>query len=162
MPVTSRVPALIDYLVGIFTTALAAATPPATVYDGPVTTDDAQGLVLWVGMDDPDGQGAPLSATSSQTWAGLGKLARNEEITINCVAEAWSGVDNVKSQRDAVYAVVAIVEELVRTDAAQFGGNALFADPGMTGMDLRQNDTGTGGQARVSFQLTFKSRIGGG
>ncbi len=158
---TSRVPALIDYLVTTFQAAvtLGAATPPVTVYDGPVTTADAPGLVLWVGLDDPDNPAAPTAADSAQSWAGLGKQARDEIVTIYCTAESWSGADDVRTQRLAVYGIVSAVEDIVRTDP--FSGLALFPDPGVTGGQLRQNGAVQGGQARVTFQIIFKSRIGG-
>jgi hypothetical protein len=160
--VTSRVPALIDYLVATFTaaSALGAATPPVAVLDGPVTAAAEAPLVLWVGLDDPDtDQVAPSAAAAQQEWAGLGKQARNEISTIHCVAEAWTGADDIKSMRVAAFAIVAAVEDIVRTDP--FSGLALFPDPGVTGLELRQNNTQPGWQARVSFQIAFKSRIGG-
>jgi hypothetical protein len=159
---TSRIPALIDYLVTTFTNAatLGQATPPVTVYDGPQTTEAPASLVLWVGLDDPDtDQVAPSAAASQQEWAGLGKQARNEISTIHCVAEAWTGADDIKGMRTAAFAIAGAVEDIVRTDP--FSGLALFPDPGVTGMELRQNNTQSGSQARVSFQIAFKSRIGG-
>ncbi len=119
--ITSRVPALIDYLYNLFNTdlTLGTATPPVTVYDGPVT------------------------------------------ITIHCVAEAWSGVDDTRTMRVAVYAIIAAVETLMQADTTQFGGNVLFPDPGMTTGQLLQLNPSTGALARVPFDLTFRSRIGG-
>ena len=157
---TSQIPALIDYLVNLFTNAatLGAATPPVTVYDGPQTTAGTAPLALWVGLDDPDtDQVAPSAAASEQEWAGLGKLARNEISTIHCVAEAWTGADDIRSMRVAAFAIVAAVEDIVRSDP--FSGLALFPDPGVTGLELRQNNTQAGSQARVSFQIAFKSRL---
>ena len=47
MAATSRVPALIDYLVNAFTAAatIGAASPPVLVFDGPPTTADPAPLV---------------------------------------------------------------------------------------------------------------------
>ena len=157
---TSRIPALIDYLVTLFQGAatLGQASPPVSVYDGPVTTEASDALVLWVGLDDPDtDQVAPSAAASQQEWAGLGRLARNEIVTIHCTAEAWSGIDDVKTQRVNVFGIVSAVEDLVRADP--FSGLALFPDPGVTGLELRQNNTDRGVQARVQFQIAFKSRL---
>jgi hypothetical protein len=157
---TSRIPALIDYLVATFTAAstLGAANPPVAVYDGPQTTLAPAQLILWVGLDDPDtDQAAPSAASSEQEWAGLGKQARNETSTIHCVAEAWTGADDIRSMRVAAFAIAAAVEDIVRTDP--FSGLALFPDPGVTGLELRQNNTQAGAQARVSFQIAFKSRL---
>ena len=157
---TSQIPALIDYLVNLFTSAatLGQATPPVTVFDGPQTTAAAYPLVLWVGLDDPDtDQVAPSAAASEQEWAALGRLGRNEITTIHCVAEAWTGADDIKGMRTAVFGIVAAAETLVRSDP--FTGVALFPDPGVTGLELRQNNPTSGSQARVSFQIVFKSRI---
>ena len=156
----SKVPAIIDYLFTTFTNAatLGQANPPVTVYDGPQTTAAPSQLVLWVGLDDPDtDQVAPSAAASEQEWAGLGKLGRNEISTIHCVAEAWTGADDIRGMRVAAFAIVAAVEDIVRSDP--FSGLALFPDPGVTGLELRQNNTQAGSQARVSFQIAFKSRL---
>jgi hypothetical protein len=155
--IISRVPFVMDYLVTLFTGAatLGQATPPVAVYDGPVVTGDAPGLILWIGMDDPDSDTAPVSAHSDRQWAGLG--GQSETITVNCVAESWSGNDSVSAARQSVYGIVAAVEALVRADATQFGGNGLTADPGVTGSDLRQNDTQQGGQARVVFSIILRA-----
>ena len=157
---TSQVPALIDYLVNLFTNAatLGQATPPVVVYDGPQTTLAPAQLVLWVGLDDPDtDQVAPSGAAAQQEWAAIGRLGRNEISTIHCVAEAWTGADDIRSMRVAAFGILAAVETLVRADP--FSGLALYADPGVTGIELRQNNTQAGSQARVSFQIAFKSRL---
>lgn len=154
--VISRVPSVLDYLVATFTAAatLGAATPPVTVYDGPATTGDSERLVLWVGLDDPDGAGAPLAAESTRQWAGLG--GQSESIVVYCAAEAWSGESSVSAYRTAAYAIVAAVEALVRADATGFGGNEMVANPGVTGAQLRQNNA-SGAQARVTFQIQINS-----
>src|SRR5215467_14552330 len=102
--VTSRVPALIDYLVNLFTIAgtLGAANPPVTIYDGPATTELDAPLKLFVGWTDPDNPAGETGADSQQTWAALGRLGRNEQVTIHCCAEAWSGSDSIQAMRLAV------------------------------------------------------------
>jgi hypothetical protein len=163
--VTSRVPALIDYLVNLFTAdaTLGAAAAPntVTVYDGPPTTALDPGLKLYIGLSDPTSDAAEAAADSAEEWASLGRRARNETFTIHCCAEAWSGADDIKSMRAAVYGIVAAVETLMQADTTQFGGNVLFPDPGLTNARLLQNNTTTGAFAWVQFDLTFRSRIGG-
>lgn len=163
MTVTSRLPALIDYLVNLFTTAatLGAANPPVTVYDGPATTDLDAPLKLFVGLSDPDNQGGEPAGQSQQVWAAIGRRGRDEIITIHCCAEAWSGTDNIQTARLAATGIVAAVETLMQADTTQFGGNILFPDPGITTVLLSQNNTTSGAIARQSFDLIFKSRIGG-
>jgi hypothetical protein len=161
--ITSRVPALIDYLVALFTNAvtLGAATPPVTVFDGPPTTELDPLLALYVGLTDPDNTAAQPAGDSVQSWGGLGRLARNETSTIHCCAQAWAGTDDLKTVRVSAYGIVAAVEVLMQSDATQFGGNVQFPAPGIATGSLSQNNTTTGAIARVAFDLTFQSRIGG-
>lgn len=155
--IVSRVPQVLSYLAATFQAAgtLGAATPPVAVYDGPVATGAADRLILWVGLDDPDADTAALAASSDRQWSGLG--GQSELITVQCTAEAWSGDDTIATVRTAVYGIVAAVEALIRADTTQFGGNAMLADPGVTGADLRQNSTETGAQARVQFAIVLKA-----
>ena len=62
--VTSRIPALISYLVGLFqgSALLGAASPPVTVFDGPPTTALDAPLKLFVGLTDPDSTAAESAA----------------------------------------------------------------------------------------------------
>ena len=161
--VTSRVPGLIDYLIALFTSAptLGQATPPVTVYDGPVTTEASDPLVLYVGLSDPDNEGAQPAADFTQEWGGIGRQARNETTTVHCCAEAWSGTDDLKTVRTAVYGITAAVEALLQADSTQFGGNVLYPASGFAAGQLVQNNTQQGAVARVPFDLIFKSRIGG-
>lgn len=161
--VTSRVPALIDYLIALFAGAatIGQATPPVSVYDGPATTEESPQLVLYVGLSDPDADGGQEAAASTQEWAAIGRMGRNEGITVHCCAEAWSGTDDARTARLAVYGITAAVEALLQADSTQFGGNVLFPAPGYAEGNLWQNNTTAGAIARVPFNLIFKSRIGG-
>jgi len=161
--VTSRGPALIDYLVTLFSNAntLGTATPPVTIYDGPQVSGLDPFLKLYVGIADPDT--ADESAyDSNQAWAALGRLGRNETVTIHCCAEAWSGSDDVKTVRASCTAITAAVEALLQADTSQFGGNVLYPDPGMANISSPQTtSTGTGARVRQPFDLVFMCRIGG-
>ena len=169
MTVTSRLPALIDYLFSLFASDATLGGPivsgtqtgPVTVYDGPPVTALDAPLKLYVGLGDPDNPGAEPAGESSQEWAALGRRARDETTTVHCAAEAWSGADDIRAMRLAAYGIVAAVETLMQADPAQFGGNVLFPDPGITGLALLQNSTDKGAIARVAFDLVFRSRIGG-
>jgi hypothetical protein len=161
--VTSRLPALIDYLVTLFTNAatLGAATPPVTIIDGMSVTELDPALKLYVGWTDPDASGGEVGGDSQQTWGAIGRLGRNEQVTIHCCAEAWSGVDTIQTVRLAVTGITAAVEALMQADTTQFGGNVLFPDPGLTNVSLPQNATTPGAIARQTFDLVFRCRIGG-
>ena len=161
--VTSRVPALMDYLVNLFTTAstIGAATPPVTVIVGMQVTELDALLKLYVGWTDPDATGGEVGAVSQQKWAALGRLGRDEQVTIHCCAEAWSGTDTLQPVRLAVTGITAAVEALMQADTTQFGGNVLFPDPGFTNVSLPQDLLTPGSIARQTFDLIFRCRIGG-
>jgi len=161
--VTSRLPALLTYLVGLFSNdaTLGQATPAVSVFDGPPTTALDAPLKLYVGLTDPDSDAAEPAGESQQQWAALGRRGRDEIVTVHCCAEAWSGDDSIANIRASVMGIVAAVETLMQADTTQFGGNVLFPDPGITAVMLSQNNTSTGAIARASFDLVFKSRIGG-
>lgn len=163
MTVTSRVPALLDYLVALFTgdATIGQATPPVTVYDGPPVTALNTPLTLYVGLTDPDSDTVEPAAESQQSWAAVGRRGRNEIVTVHCVAEAWSGTDTVSVVRASAAGIVAAVETLLQADTTQFGGNVLFPDPGMAAVSWSQNTTDHGTIVRAAFDLVFKSRIGG-
>jgi hypothetical protein len=158
--VTSRVPALIDYLVTAFTasTALGQATPAVSVFDGPPVTLDPAALALYVGVDDVFSDSAPVSATSDQIRQGLAQH-RQETAVINCAAVAWSGADDMRTVRSSAFAILAAAENLVRTNNDGFGGNAGAALPGISGITLQQSSAG-GSTVQVAFAITFVSFIG--
>lgn len=154
---TTKVPALIDYLVAEFqaSVTLGQASPPVTVFDGPPTTAADPELKLYVGLSDPDNEGIEIAATFTQSRGDLGYATRDEVTAINCCAEAWSGDDTISTVRHSVFAILAAVEALVRADNST--GGLGFSQPGVTAGDLLQNNSATGAIARVPFTLTFKS-----
>jgi len=163
---TSRVPAVIDYLVTTFQAAatLGQATPPVTVIDGPAVTADPGPLALWVGADDIE-SATPAAADSTQDWAALGHQARNEQLAIHCTAQAWSGDDDVRSLRLAAAAIVSAVEDLVRNDSSLGGTVSIPGNAAVTSAQWLQGPAlagqNRGMAARVSFDITAKARIGG-
>lgn len=164
MTTTSRIPAAIDYLVALFQGAatLGQATPPVSVIDGPAVTADPGLLALWVGVGDIDpATGAPVTASSTQQWAALGRMARNEQLTIYCTAQAWSGSDDVRTLRVAAAAIVSAVEDLVRGDASLGGVVSTPGNAAVTAANWQQGPTQRGMAARVTFEITAQARIGG-
>jgi hypothetical protein len=163
-----------DYLITLFTNAptLGGATPPVTIFDGPAVTGLDAFLKLYVGLTDPDNiaNGEP-GATSQQTWGALGRFGRNEQVTIHCCAEAWSGYEGtpttaeatsgIQTMRLAATGITAAVEALMQADTTQFGGNVLMPDPGLTNVSLPQTSTTAGILVRQTFDLIFRCRIGG-
>lgn len=163
MTITSRVPQLITYLVTLFqgSALLGQAVPPVTVWDGPAVTALDAPLALYVGLHDPDSDTIAPAADSVQDWGAIGKLGRNETITVHCCAEAWAGTDDMAAVRASVTGIVAAVEQVMQSDSTQFGGNIQYPAPGITALALLQNSTQQGAVARVQFDLVFKARIGG-
>jgi len=161
--VTSRIPALVDYLVTLFQNAatLGQATPPVTIFDGPATTELDPPLALWIGLPDPDNPAAEAAADFTQEWAAIGRQGRNETITVHCCAQAWSGLDDIRTVRLAVTGITSAAETLMQADTTQFGGNVLYPAPGFASGSLTQNNTDRGAIARIPFDLIFKARIGG-
>jgi hypothetical protein len=160
---SSKVPGLLTYLITLFTGAPSLQAQQlgdaqgVTVYDGPPTTGLDAKLKLYVGLTDPDSDAIEAAATWVQARGDLGQMTRDEQVTVECCAEAWSGTDDMATVRAAVFGITAAVETLIRADATQFGGNAALAAPGFAAGQLLQNNTTTGAVARIPFQLMFKS-----
>lgn len=154
---SSKVPGLLNYLVTLFTAAGTQVTPPFAVYDGPAVNAAQAKLILYVGLTDPDSDGADSAATFTQARADLGQLTRDETSSISCVAEAWSGTDDLATVRGQAFGVLAAAEAAVRGNGDQtFGGNGQ-PYPGITGAELLQNTTEAGAFARVRFAIQFRS-----
>jgi hypothetical protein len=159
---TTRIPALIDYLVAGFAAAatLGQATPPVLVFDGPAVSADPAPLALYVGVDDAFGGNAAISADSQQTAQGIA-TKRQELITVHCCAVAWAGTDDLHTVRTSAFAIAGAVEDLVRADTTiAFQPGSALARPGVTSMVLMQNTTQEGATAQVAFQIIYKTLIG--
>lgn len=156
---TSKVSAVIDYLVTTFTAAatLGQAPTPVAVYDGPFLAQTPTQLNLYVGLTDPDAD-EPIGANSEQTWAALGKQAIDENLTVHCCAEAWSGDTNLQPARTSAYGIVAAVETIIRNDV-MLGGLVLFCQPVAGGAELQQDQTDQGARAKVLFRIDAKARL---
>lgn len=160
---TSRIPQVIDYLVTLFASAptVGKATPPVSVLDGPVVIADPGPLALWVGVDDIDPGAQPRAASSTQEWAALGRMGRNEQLSVFCVAQAWSGSDDVRTLRLQAAAIVSAVEDLVRGDASLGGTVSVPGNAAVTAAEWAQRPTTRGMAVQVSFEITAQARIGG-
>src|SRR5215831_20082876 len=128
-----------------------------TVLDGPQVTAAPAQLLLYVGLDYPDSEGAVSAASFTQAYSGLDASKRDEFTSVNCVAEAWAGTDDLRTVRVAAFGILAAVETVVRGNTDQFGGNATLADPGVTAAELLQNTTDKGAVAWARFQIQFRS-----
>ena len=153
---TSVVPALIDALV----TQLTAALPNVLVIDGVGVTENP-GDFLMIGVEDPDQESAAFSADVRQSWAGLGAKARDEEGEITCAALAWTGNSDPTAQkaaRDAAYAILATVENTLRTTPTLGVAGVRWVSFG-TQLTLSQAQGTAGADALVVFRINFQARI---
>jgi hypothetical protein len=148
---TSRYPTVVDHLVA----ALRAAD--LLVWDGPLVTGDTRDAVF-VGYDaDPDSEW--LSAELGQSWAGLGARTREETFAVRCAVLATTGETEAKPARDAAFALLAVVETVLRAGpslgltptpmVAEVVPTAIYTEPGEA----------TGVQVRIPFEIRVKTRV---
>lgn len=150
---TSVVPDLIDALVSAATTAL----PNAIVSDGFGVTDDP-GDFLMIGVEDPDTEDAAFSADSRQEWANANYTVRDESGEITCCAVAWVGENNQKAARDAVYAISAGLEDMLRANPSLGVDGLLWTGFGSS-TQLSQVQGNHGAAAQLVFRINYRARI---
>ena len=164
MTTTSQIPAVTDYLVAA---AQASLSPGVTVFDGPQPVYAWQAIeqVLFIGAD-------PMSLTEATAEAeqrfatalDSGRL-RDEDGSIVCAAQHWSGDPAVKTHRDGAAAIVAGVELLLRgtprTGApgdASMGGLCLWS--GVDGpYQWYPRQVTNGAAVMVVFRVTYRARL---
>lgn len=169
MTTTSQVPAVIDYLVTACQASPqlgASPTAPVIVIDGPEETADtlAEPLHLWIGWDQ-EATGGP-DAEATQDWPVMDHArTRDENGTITCTADAWSGDTRMKTQRDSCAAIVAAVELLLRGDTltggpgdASMGGLVMWS--GVAGpFQWVPRQTADGAGCSCVFRVTYRARL---
>lgn len=168
MTTTSQVPDVIDYLVAQAQASLslgASPTAPVVIHDGPPLTADTlvQPLHLYIGWDQVSGSGGDPSAV--QSWPVLDHArTKDEDGTIVCTADAWSGDTTMKTQRDACAAIVAAVELLLRGEPdaggpgdASMGGLLLWSGVDAATWFPRQTPGGAG--CACVFTVIFRARL---
>lgn len=166
MTTTSAVPAVIDWLVAAAKSSplLGAASPPVYVFDGPQPPAATQALnrVLWVFNDVPNPDA--VAADAVQSWPVMDKArTKDEDGTVTCSAQHWSGDPSVKVHRDGAAAIVAGVELLLRGDGRTGPGDATMGGLVFwSGVDVGQWSTRqlAGGVAvLVTFTVVYRARL---
>lgn len=164
MTTTSQVPAVTDWLVNACQGS--AALSAVTVADGPqppAATQDMQ-QVLWIGAD-PASLG-DVAAEADQDWPVLDHArTRDENGTITCAAQHWSGDTTIKTHRDGAAAIVAAVELLLRGDTltggpgdASMGGLVMWS--GVSGpYQWYPRQVASGALVLVVFRITYRARL---
>lgn len=149
----SQIPALMDALIA----ASRAALPAVNVEDcwpAQLTTGD---WLLW-GVADPD-SGRQSGMTSSQEYPHASRQARNESGSINCVIFCSHGDDDAKGVRDAAFAILAAVEDLLRANITQgVPGVWKTSLSEVACLPMRTSDYGSV-VVQVLFSIQFKARI---
>jgi hypothetical protein len=146
---TSRVPATIDALVALFTAA------GLTTWDGPLVTGDYQ-PAIHVGYDgDPEGDFKAVDA--DQEWAGIGAKSRDEEFDVICCAITVSGNSDIRSAREAAFAMLAVVENALRVNPSL--GQAPPFVAAYRPAAVHTEPTAAGWSVRAVFNVHVKTRI---
>ncbi|MCP9209284.1 hypothetical protein [Streptomyces cucumeris] len=153
---TSRVPAAIAALVALLRGA--AGLDGVQVIDGPPTGGMEEADYVAVGWD-PGGEAAVVMA---QEFAGAGARTRDEEFTITCCVDAWTGGDDIASVRHRVFELLGAVEDALRAsapspDAPSLGGTVLWSH--LTSGSLTQANTSQGVRALITFAVSCRARI---
>ena len=154
MTASSRVPELID----AFLAALGESSDltGVQVVDGPLVTSSAALEWVFVGYDgDPGGEFS--TASTSQQWAGLGALAKNEDILLTCSVLVQGGLTDVRARRVRCFEIFAAVEAVVRADPALTLPPPTVCSISDTSFHTEQTERGV--QARMPFTLTCTTRI---
>jgi hypothetical protein len=153
--------AAIDGLLALCRNSAQAALAQVNILDGPVVVESEleHSDSLFIGDTDDEGN----SATSEQEFGPYGRGARDEQITILCTAESWSGETDMRARRERVKEIVAAVENLVRQNVIagesdpSLGGAVLWCR--VTGQSLRQSQTGEGAKAIMPFVISARARL---
>jgi hypothetical protein len=166
MTTTSAVPAVIDWLVAAAEASplLGQATPPVSVFDGPQSPGATQALnqVLWIGANAADPNA--MLGDSAQSWPVMDHArTKDEDGTVTCSAQHWSGDPSVTVHRNAAAALVAAVELLLRGDGRTGPGDATMGGlVQWSGVDTTQwypRQVANGVAVLVTFTIVYRARL---
>ncbi|MFD4343406.1 hypothetical protein ACFWQ6_00740 [Streptomyces coelicoflavus] len=151
----SRVPELIDNVLAAL--KLSPELAKVKLVDGPLVSDSAASEWVFVGYDgDPNGEYS--TASTSQTWAGLGAKAKNEDISLTCAVLVRRGSTDVRACRRRTFEIFAAVEAVVRADPSLGMPPPTVCSITDTAFFTEQTDRGI--QGRLPFTLaTNPTRI---
>lgn len=139
----SVVPSFIAQLIAAFRAAL----PAVTVVDGPFL-QVPNGDYLCVGWSPYN----PDAASSAQQWSGVGTWGRNENFSVTCYLDSYSGdQDDPQGRRNGAYALLATVESALRADPT-VGETVLSAQLASHTLHIEQSDAGVA--VGISFTVS--------
>jgi hypothetical protein len=164
MNTTTVIPAVTDYLVTA--AAGAAGMTGVRVFDGPQPAKATQALeqVLWIGCDPANL--TDVTGEAVQDWPVMDSgRTKDEDGSIVCAAQHWSGSSVIKTHRDGANAIVAAVELLLRGTPASGGPG----DASMGGLVLWSGVNGPyqwypkqapdGAAVLVVFRIVYRARL---
>lgn len=154
MTTTSRLPAVIDALIETFGTVT-----DLTVFDGPEfsLTEDAVGEFVIVGGN---GDRSAESGSLAQTWAGMGHHSRNEEGGVDCALVVQTGDSVIKTSRDRVFVLLGELETALVADPT-LGGAVMAGWMLPLSASIEAEENGLGSYVRLSFTISYRSRLEG-
>lgn len=156
MVTTSTVPAAMDALYAILSSA--PALSGVHVLDGPPVEDMSSADMLAVGWQPESEEAVQLD----QDFNAAGARTRDEDFSILCWLESWTGDRSVAARRARAFELLAVVEGALRAtdaepEAPTLNGAVLWS--GLTSASLRQSATNDGVRVGIAFAVTCRSRI---
>lgn len=153
---TSAVPAAIDALLAILSAE--EGLSGVRVLDGPPTGDMSDEEYVAIGWQ-PDSEDAVQMV---QDFNAAGARTRDEDFTILCWLDTWTGDSDVRARRARAFALLAVIEDAIRASGASptaptLSGTVLWAH--LTGALLKQANTDQGVRAGITFTISCRARI---
>ncbi|AGP56185.1 hypothetical protein [Streptomyces rapamycinicus] len=153
---TSRVPASIEALLAIWRAAPGLAG--VQILDGPPTGDQANADYLTVGWSPT----SELAVEFAQEFNAAGARTRDEEFSILCFLDTWTGDTDVAARRARAFELLAVCEETIRASnsnptAPTLNGAVLWAE--IASGSLMQTNTDQGVRAAIPFVVACRARI---
>lgn len=153
---TSAAPGAITALLAIL--AADAGLAGVQVIDGPPAVDMSASEFVAVGWQ-PD---ADEAVQITQTFAYAGARTRDEEFTIFCWLETWTGDSDVSARRVRAFQLLGVIETAIRAsgsnpEAPTLNGAVLWSE--FTAGSLRQAYTDQGMKAGIAFTVSCRARI---
>lgn len=153
---TSAIPAAIDALLEIL--AAEDGLSDVRVLDGPPVGDMSDQDYVAIGWQ-PDSEEA---VQMDQDFNAAGARTRDEDFTILCWLDTWTGDSDVRARRVRAFALLAVIEDAIRASGASptaptLNGTVLWAH--LTGGLLKQANTDQGVRAGIAFTITCRARI---
>lgn len=150
----SSIPAVIDALVSVLSARAALQAPDVLISDGTPSRALAQTRLIQIG-----GHGEP-TVTGDQHPAELGGMRREEDYTVRLYCSAETGGAVQKTSRDQAFALLAEVENALRTDAT-LGAVVRYAEisGGITATQTSPDEAAAGRWCEVAFDVHVTNRI---